>query len=217
MLHQFTLIVIKGLLIGILVSAPMGPVGVLCIRRTLSRGHKAGFFTGLGAALSDLLYGSITLWGAELALDSIQKHEIWIDLVGSCFLLLFGWYLHRYPPQYEVQVKPKKEQNSKPFQTISSSFLITLSNPLIVLFFITLYSWLGLPEETNNILVGHSVTMISIAAGALLWWSILTSSIVRLKKHVSLSSTRYFNQIVAIVFMVLALISIGVTVVKLIM
>ena len=99
-LEQVTILdlLVKGFIIGIVVSAPLGPVGVLCIQRTLNKGRWFGFVTGLGAALSDIIYSLITGYGMSFMDELIIKHQTFLQIVGSIMLLAFGIYTFRSNP-----------------------------------------------------------------------------------------------------------------------
>ena len=85
---------LRGILIGILVSAPMGPIGVLCIQRTLNRGRISGLFTGIGASISDLIYAILTGFGISMIIDFIESYELLIQIFGSIVLACFGLYIY---------------------------------------------------------------------------------------------------------------------------
>ena len=96
-------LLIKGLIIGVVVSAPLGPVGVLCIQRTLNKGRWFGFVTGLGAALSDIFYALMTGYGMSFMDELILKHQLLLQAVGSVMLLLFGIYTFRSNPVHSIR------------------------------------------------------------------------------------------------------------------
>ena len=89
-------VMLKGILIGILASAPMGPVGVLCVQRTLKKGRWYGFVTGIGASISDIIYALITGYGMSFVMDLITNptNKFWLQIIGSIVLLIFGIYCH---------------------------------------------------------------------------------------------------------------------------
>ena len=95
--------VLRGLAIGILISAPMGPIGVLCIQRTLNKGQWAGFFTGVGAAMSDIIYCMLTGLGMSFIIDFIETNQNIIQILGSIVLLVFGAYLIKRNPAGRVK------------------------------------------------------------------------------------------------------------------
>ena len=139
-------IIIRGLAIGILVSATMGPNGVLCIQRTLKKGRRSGMATGLGASLSDLCYAILTGLGLSIVVDFIEAHQAPLQIVGSLVLTGFGLYLFRQNPARNI--RKKLNQKSSFTQDFASSYLLTLSNPLILLLLIGLFARLNffLPE-----------------------------------------------------------------------
>ena len=96
-------IIVKGFIIGVVVSAPLGPVGVLCIQRTLNKGRWYGFVTGLGASLSDIAYALLTGYGMSFVFDYINKNIFYLQLLGSIMLLLFGIYTFRSNPVQSIR------------------------------------------------------------------------------------------------------------------
>ena len=98
-------VIIAGLAIGILISAPMGPIGMLCIQRTLNKGRASGFFTGVGAAFSDLLYSLLTGFGLSFVINFIEKNQTVLQIFGSVVLLGFGVYIARKNPAKMIKEK----------------------------------------------------------------------------------------------------------------
>lgn len=150
-------IIVRGLLIGILVSAPMGPIGVLCIQRTLNKGRMSGLATGIGASLSDLFYALHTGFGLS---DCHRLHRrqssSHTDSRGSLVLCCFGIYLYRQNPARNI--RKRMNQKTSFTQDFASSFLLTLSNPLILFLLIGLFARLNffLPEmHTGHYILGY--------------------------------------------------------------
>ena len=175
-------IVFKGLLIGIIASAPMGPVGVLCVQRTLNKGRWYGFVTGCGAALSDIIYAGITGLGMGMVVELVSNdtNRFYLQIVGSLMLLAFGVFTYRTVPTKNLR-KPGQNKGTLTHNGITA-FLVTLSNPLIVFLFMALYAQFsfGLQIDKPIELVAG---FISIIGGALLWWWGLTwlVDVIRLK------------------------------------
>ena len=175
-------IVFKGLLIGIIASAPMGPVGVLCVQRTLNKGRWYGFVTGCGAALSDIIYAGITGLGMGMVVELVSNdtNRFYLQIVGSLMLLAFGVFTYRTDPTKNLR-KPGQNKGTLTHNGITA-FLVTLSNPLIVFLFMALYAQFsfGLQIDKPIKLVAG---FISIIGGALLWWWGLTwlVDVIRLK------------------------------------
>ncbi|MFY9362822.1 MAG: LysE family translocator [Dysgonamonadaceae bacterium] len=199
-------IIVKGFIIGLLVASPMGPINMLCIQRTLNRGWKHGFATGIGAMLSDLTYALITLIGVGMVSDFVSNNETTIQLVGSIVLLLFGFGVFRSNPLkgWTPQMRAEETRYMKDF---ISSFLLTFSNVAIILVFITLYArfqFNPLAEGNVPLIVG----MTSIALGALLWWTFITLFVSRLRKYFNRRGLIMLNRLVGTILMVLGAVGI---------
>ena len=173
------LLVIKGLLVGIIASAPMGPVGILCVQRTIRKGRIFGIVTGAGAALSDIFYALVTGLGMSLVMDFIDdtEHLFWLKLIGSIMLFIFGIYMYRTDPR--KCLRPSSSGKGTLIHNFTTAFLVTLSNPLIILLFIALFNMLTFVIPGN--FFGQCVGYLSIVAGAMLWWLGLTYVINRMK------------------------------------
>ena len=128
----------RGIAIGLIISAPMGPVGMLCIQRTLDKGRRAGFYTGIGAAISDLFYSLLTGFGLSFIEEFLERNQNVIQLVGSAVLIAFGVYLFRRNPSRGLK-KPAEEHFSAK-KSILGGFLFTFSNPLILFLIIGLFA-----------------------------------------------------------------------------
>lgn len=194
-------IICKGILIAILVSAPMGPIALLCIQRTLNKGQWHGFFSGVGAALSDLLYAGIVCFGMGLVIDFIEKYQNILQIIGSIFFLIFGIYTFRSNPSKQLH-KPKEQINSIS-QDVISAFFLTLSNPLIIFVYIVGFSrfnFISSEETLFSILLG----LLSILIGALSWWFLITFLAAKLRKVINLRGLWLLNKIVGTVIIVLS-------------
>lgn len=169
----------KGLIIGILVSAPMGPIGMLCIQRTLNKGRWHGFITGLGATLSDVIYAALTCLGMGVVVNFVEANQAPLQLMGSIVLGFFGFYIFNSNP---VRILKKQRENKLSYtQDFITAFLLTLSNILIVLLYIGLFARFGfiLPEYSVLMLVGG---ILSIGLGALLWWFGITYIVSKVRR-----------------------------------
>ena len=198
-------LLVKGFIVGVVVSAPLGPVGVLCIQRTLNKGRWFGFVTGLGAALSDICYALITGYGMSFMDELILKHQIFLQIVGSIMLLAFGIYTFRSNPVKSL--RPTSANRGTYLHNFITAFFVTFSNPLIIFLFIGLFARFGfvLPE--------HSVWMLSggiafIGVGAVLWWFGITYIVAKLKKWFNVRGIWLLNRIVGSVIIVLAIIGV---------
>lgn len=190
--------VVKGLLIGIFVSAPMGPVGVLCVQRTLKKGRWSGFATGVGAALSDIIYALITGIGVSFIVDIIEDPNVayWSKVVGAIVLFLFGLYTFRSNPVVNVKATPqtKKEKGKSLTQDFITGFLITFANPGIILVYVSLFGTFTfvLKDNTLPMLMGS----VSIVIGALAWWFMLTTMVDKVRRTNNMKFIWSLNRVI---------------------
>lgn len=192
----------KGIIIGILVSAPMGPIGLMCVQRTLNKGRWHGFFSGVGAALSDLFYAAITCLGMGIVIDFVETNQYALQIFGSVLLFFFGIYTFRSNPSKNLQ-KPKDGSNSY-YQDTATAFFLTLSNPFIIFLYIALFArfnFIDSQEKLYSIIVG----VLSIVAGAIGWWFVVTTLIGKLRSVINLRGLWLMNKMVGIVIMFLSL------------
>lgn len=190
-----------GFIIGIIISAPMGPSGLLCIQRTLNKGRWHGLMTGAGACISDLLYAVLVGIGMSFLTDFVESHVNVLQICGSILLLLFGVYLFRTNP---VKTLRKAKTSANYAQDMATSFFLTLSNPLIILLFIGLYARFNfiMDNPWYEQIVGYAF----IVAGALTWWFIITTLISKLRDKFNLRGLWIVNRTIGIIVIVLSLV-----------
>ncbi len=195
-------IIIRGLAIGVLVSAPMGPIGVLCIQRTLNKGRWSGFFTGVGAALSDLAYCVLTGLGMSIAIEFIETNKNILQAVGSVALLIYAIYLLRKNPAGSLKAtQPKKASYPQDFLT---GFLLTFSNPLILFLIISFFARFNflMPEYY---FYHYVIGFLFIFIGALLWWFVITYFVNKVRTHFNVRSMWLVNRIIGIIILVMSI------------
>ena len=201
-------IIFKGMLIGIIASAPMGPVGVLCLQRTINKGRWYGFFTGCGAALSDLFYALLTGYGMSFVFDYVQNNIFYLQLFGSALLLAFGFYTFRSNPVKALRAPSGKKGSY--LHNFLTAFLVTLSNPLIILLFIGLFARFSFVEQGE--LVSETVTgYLAIVAGALLWWFLLTTGVTKVRSQFNLRGIWMLNRFIGLIVMIVAIVGVVIT------
>jgi threonine/homoserine/homoserine lactone efflux protein len=200
-------IVVKGMIIGIVASAPMGPVGVLCIQRTLNKGRAYGFVTGTGAALSDILYALLTGYGLSFIYDIISNQAtlFWLQIVGASIMFIFGLHTFRTNPMKNTRNVSRNK--SSLLQNGITGFFITLSNPTIILLFLGLFTPLNfmLPEQPFFM---QCIGYLSIFGGAMLWWFFITYVVSKLRVRFDVRGIRVINRVIGVVVMLGALIGI---------
>lgn len=195
----------KGLLIGILVSAPMGPVGMLCIQRTLSKGRWHGFVTGLGAMVSDIIYAMLTSLGMGVVVNFVEANQAPLQLAGSLALSVFGYYIYQSNPVKNL--RKQKERKLSFTQDFITAFLLTFSNVLIVLLYIGLFARFGfiLPDHSLGMIIGG---IICIGIGAISWWLFITYIVSKLRKWFNVRGIWLMNRIVGSTIIILSIIGI---------
>ena len=192
--------IFKGILIGMIASAPMGPVGVLCVQRTLNKGRWYGFVTGIGAAVSDIIYAGITGLGMSLVMDFVnnQQNKFYLQIVGSVLLLAFGVYTYRTDPTRNMHRSGTKKGSL--LHNGVTAFLVTFSNPLIIFLFLASYAQFAfvLPNHPFEMCVGF----LSIFGGAMLWWFGLTWLIDKVRAKFDDNGIKIINQVIGAVVMI---------------
>ena len=187
--------------IGIILSAPMGPIGILCIQRTLNKGRRSGFFTGVGAAVSDLFYCLLVGLGISLVTDFIADHVNVLQIVGSVILIIYALYMIFHNPV--SQIKENLDQRDDRWRDTVTGFLFTLSNPLIMFLIIPLFARFSfpLPEyKFYHIIIGY----LSIVLGALIWWAVITFFVNKVRTHFNIRSMWLINRIIGIIIIILS-------------
>ncbi|MBO6058530.1 MAG: LysE family transporter [Bacteroidaceae bacterium] len=195
--------IVKGLIIGIIASAPMGPVGVLTVQRTLNKGRWYGFVTGIGAAISDILYAAISLVGISLVMDFVEKprNMFWLKLIGSVMLFIFGLYTFLSHPG---KVKHVQGKRGSLMHNGFTGFLVTLSNPLIIFLFIALMARFDFVISRNYFAQG--IGYMAIFGGAMIWWFSLTAIIDKVRNRFQDNTVWKINRTIGVIVMIAALI-----------
>lgn len=202
--------VIKGIIIGIVVSAPMGPVGVLIIQRTLNKGRWFGFVTGVGAALSDMVYAMVCCLCMSLVLPFLSDHKVGLQAIGSLLLFVFGIYTYRTRPNTKLPHKQTgKKQKGTLIHNGVTGFLLTFSNPIIVFLFMMLYAHFGF-VTTNYVKL--AIEFLGVIIGALGWWLGLTYLISSVRKKFDEERIWMLNRTIGIIVMVVSLMSLFFTI-----
>ena len=204
-------LVVKGIFVGAVASAPMGPVGVLIVQRTLKKGRWYGFVTGVGAALSDLIYAVITGVGMAMVLDLLERPSnlYWLKVIGGIMLFCFGVFCMLSNPAKELRPSGVNGRGTL-LHNAATGFLLTLSNPLIIFLFMAMMARMDfvVPERYWLQALGYS----SIFAGALLWWFILTAVVDKARARFEVRTIRFFNRILGLLVVIASLVAIFTTI-----
>ena len=193
---------LRAFLIGISIAAPVGPIGVLCIRRTLSNGKLAGFLSGMGAATADMVYGAIAAFGLTVLTNLLVKNAFWLQLIGGLFLLYLGikTFLEK-PADRAAQAK-----QGGYFSMYLSTFFLTITNPITILSFAAIFA--GTMIGRN---IGSPLMMVAgVFAGSASWWLALSFGIGLMRDRVNQTHMTWINRIsgmIIILFVFFALLN----------
>ena len=182
---------IRGLAAGLIIAAPVGPVNLLCIRRTLEKGWKSGMVSGLGAALADTLYGAIAGFTITVVIQLLIREEFWIRLVGGILLMVIGVVYYRMPSR-SLEAGPDVSSVGSDFV---SAFLLNVTNPTTVLSFLAVLATLGIGRQRP--LWQTSLLVAGIFCGSMIWWAILVSAANRLRGRITDRTMRWMNHVAA--------------------
>jgi threonine/homoserine/homoserine lactone efflux protein len=178
----------KAMLIGFLIAAPVGPIGVLCMQRTLAHGARIGFVSGLGAALADGVYGALGAFGVAAVTRLFVSLATPLGLAGALFLALLGWRSLRQGGSAATGRDPARPGSARAFASV---FALTLSNPMTILSFMAVFSALGAsaPEAA-----APATMVLGVVAGSALWWLCLASTVALLRQRIGAPVMRHINQ-----------------------
>ncbi len=181
---------LRGAIIGISIAAPVGPIGILCIRRSFIYGRLVGFISGLGAATADAIYGCIAGFGLTFISHILIEQKIWVRLVGGVFLFYLGIRT--------FFTKPADEAAVLRFDTLSgsyfSTFFLTLTNPMTIIFFTAIFTGLGVVAKRGDYL-SASLIVLGVFTGSASWWLILSNIVSLFRKRVTKKGLQWINRI----------------------
>ncbi|MDI6401421.1 LysE family transporter [Balneolaceae bacterium ANBcel3] len=190
----------KGIVLGFSVAAPVGPIGVLCINRTINKNFAAGFVSGLGAATADLIYGLIAGLGLTAVSAFLIHQSTWIQLFGLLFLVYIGCKTITREKK-EIQFSPVK--NKGLLMDYVTTLVLTITNPLTILFFIAVFAGLGLSDSLNGYLpIAQLVT--GVFAGSCIWWLFLSGLTVKVKKNMNQHLLKKIDLVSGVIILIFA-------------
>jgi threonine/homoserine/homoserine lactone efflux protein len=187
-------VVFKGLVLGFSIAAPVGPIGVLCIRRTLARGFKSGLVSGLGAASADAFYGSIAAAGLTLVATFLIKQQFWLGILGGGFLLYLGIKTFRTLPAAEGSLIEKSSTGGDYLSTL----LLTLSNPMTIFMFVAIFGSLG--SQSGAVYGTFAFLLVlGVFLGSALWWLTLSGLVSLLREKMNSHLMIWVNRLAGVV------------------
>lgn len=184
-------LLLRGMLLGLAVAAPVGPIGVLCIQRSMAAGFWAGFSGGIGTALADALYAALAAAGfAALAAVTDGMAGQWLRWGGAAFIAWLGWRTMTTPA---AQQAADIARTGRPWRLFAVTFILTMSNPTTILSFVALFAGLGLAEDASAAAAGMAVS--GVFLGSLLWWAILAGGVSALRQRINEQWKLWINRI----------------------
>ena len=186
---------LQGVIIGLSIAAPVGPIGILCIRRTLANGRIMGFLTGFGAATADAVYGAFAAFGLTSISLLLINYQDLLRLVGGIFLIFLGLRTYFGKPSN----KSIKTRETNHINAYVSTFFLTLTNPLTILSFMGIFAGLGIATNNESETSDAILLVIGVFIGSILWWVILSSAASILRGKLTTSSMLWVNRISGII------------------
>jgi threonine/homoserine/homoserine lactone efflux protein len=199
----------RGLVLGLMIAAPVGPVGLLCIRRTIQTGLLAGFATGLGAACADTIFGAVAALGVAAILDFMRHYDIYIRMIGGAMLLFGAWHTWHdipKPPADPIELVKKVIRLTRDdalmgaLKAFISGFAITLTNPVTMFAILAVVATFGHMESDLD---AYTI-IIGIFFGSTLWWVMLSGGIALVRGHFTENRIIIINRITATALAALA-------------
>ena len=189
------LIAIEGAAIGFLIAVPVGPAAVLCIRRSITVGAMAGYMTGIGAALGDAVFGGVAAFGLSIVEQFVVEREAWLLGIGGTGLMIMGWSTMRHRPRTvgDPVADDSEHKVATHFHYATSSFFITVFNPLTVIAFGAAFAGRNLAGVSSS-LPDSALLVAAVFCGALAWWTIICTASVSLRHRFTGSGLLWLNR-----------------------
>lgn len=199
------ILLIKCIIAGLLLAAPLGPVNLICMKRTLSEGRLSGLAVGLGAATADAIFGYIAAAGLNFLILFINEHETAFRWVGGLFIAYLGWLIYRSkPPSLVIE----KKANKTLLGLFCGIFLLTLTNPVTIFTYIATFSAFNIGVLVTS-LTKAALAAFGVFLGSFLWWLFLTSVISFFRDKITVKTLGYINKIAGVLIILLGIAAIG--------
>jgi threonine/homoserine/homoserine lactone efflux protein len=182
----------KGIIIGLMVSVPLGPIGVLCIQRTLNKGRKSGFVSGLGASAADTFFALIAGYGISMVISFIKEQHVYFQIIGGLIVMYLG--IHIFFTNPVKQLRLHRMSQNKLSQDFLSVFFLTVSNPMAIFFFLAMFAGVNLAGGPMNLFL-VSLVVAGVFLGSSAWWFILTTIVNIFRHRFRLKSIWWMNKV----------------------
>lgn len=182
-------LITRGFLLGFAIAAPVGPIGLLCIQRTLNQGQLVGLASGLGAATADAFYGAVAAFGLTLVSGFLIEQQFWLALVGGLFLCYLGVRTFLASPAQRAAASEVKSIGG----AYASTFLLTITNPMTILAFVAIFAGAGLAASGGD--AGAAAWMVAgVFLGSASWWLLLSGGVALLRTRISATVLLWVNR-----------------------
>jgi threonine/homoserine/homoserine lactone efflux protein len=181
---------LRGLAIGFGIAAPVGPIGILCIRRTLADGRAVGFAAGLGAATADSLYGAVAAFGLTLVSSALIGQRVWLQAVGGVFLCYLGIRTWMAAP---ARTTSETRRGPGLVTAWATTFALTVTNPTTILSFAAIFAGLGLGGGSSGY-GSASIMVLGVFLGSAFWWLLLSTGVGFLRASITPVHLRWVNR-----------------------
>ncbi len=195
---------IKGFIVGLGASIPLGPLGVLCVQKTLGSGRNSGFITGLGASVSDTFYAAISLLGLAFVQKLIDENMDWVMFIGGLIIMYIGVKIYLTNPIKQIK---QKNKNKKHVEDFFEALFMTITNPGAIFLILGLFAAVGINVGESVSKSALIATLWGVFAGSAAWWFALSTTINVFRKRFRIKQLMMINKISGIVIFVLGLIS----------
>ncbi len=198
---------LRGVAIGFAIAAPIGPVGLLCIRKALADGRLAAFVAGLGAALADTFFGAVVGLGLGAVSHFIADHTTWLKIVGGLFMLGLGIHTWRAAAS-DMDMESDPDSGPGMAKDFLSTFVITITNPGTILGVIGVFAALGASAKPQGV-EDQALLVGGIFSGSALWWAVLAELTIAIRARFTPERMRLFNHISGALLMGLGGLTLG--------
>lgn len=195
---------VKGFIVGLGASIPLGPLGVLCVQKTLGNGRNSGFITGLGASVSDTFYAAISLMGLAFIQNLIDENMDWVMFIGGLIIMYIGVKIYLTNPIKQIK---QKNKNKKHVEDFFEALFMTITNPGAIFLILGLFAAVGINVGETVSKSTLIATLWGVFAGSAAWWFALSTTINVFRKRFRIKQLMMINKISGIVIFVLGLIS----------
>jgi len=189
---------LRGLLIGFSIAAPVGPIGILCIRRTLAEGRASGLVSGLGAATADAVYGSIAGFGLTIISTFLIDQQMWLRLIGGAFLVYLGVRTFLSKPA----ARPADAPSGNLVSAYGSTFFLTITNPMTIISFAGIFAALGIGNtggDTGGDFGTAIILVLGVFIGSALWWLALSGLVSIFRAKLGATMLQWVNRLSGVI------------------